>query len=109
MSFKVIPRQAREAILGTQLDGAVASMVADIHQRANQIAPVETGALVNSGRIIRKGSANYQVKYGSSRVPYARRRHFENKRNPQSLRYLEQAGDSVTRGSLNKYFKGLTI
>lgn len=109
MSFKVTPRLAREAIIGTQLDKAVASMMTDIHARSAELAPKDTRALVNSGRIIRKGSANYQVKYGSSKVPYALRRHYENKKNPQTLRYLEQAGDSVTRGNLDKYFRGLSV
>ena|SRR5690606_10261736 len=109
MSFKVTPRQAREAIIGTQLDKAVASMMTDIHARSAELAPKDTRALVNSGRIIRKGSANYIVKYGSSKVPYALRRHYENKKNPQTLRYLEQAGESVTRGNLGKYFRGLSV
>lgn len=109
MSFKVTPRLAREAIIGTQLDKAVASMMTDIHARSAELAPKDTRALVNSGRIIRKGSANYQVKYGSNKVPYALRRHYENKKNPQTLRYLEQAGDSVTRGNLDKYFRGLSV
>ena len=109
MSFKVTPRVAREAIIGTQLDKAVASMMTDIHARSAELAPKDTRALVNSGRIIRKGLANYMVKYGSSKVPYALRRHYENKKNPQTLRYLEQAGESVTRGNLDKYFRGLSV
>ena len=68
MSFKLTPRLAREAIIGTQLDKAVASMMTDIHARSTELVPVKDRHLLNSGRIIRKSSANYQVKYGSSKV-----------------------------------------
>lgn len=115
MSFKVTPRQAREAIIGTQLDKAVASMMTDIHARSAELAPKDTRALVNSGRIIRKGSANYMVKYGSSKVPYARiqelggytGRNYATK--IEGKRYLQQGGDSVTRGNLSKYFRGVSV
>lgn len=70
------------------------------------LAPVDTRALVSSGVIERNGTANYTIRFGSARVPYARIRHFENKRNPQTLGYLEKAGDSVARGNVNKYLRG---
>ena len=35
------------------------------------------------------------VKFGDARVPYARRRHFENKKNPHTKYYLQKAGDNV--------------
>lgn len=112
MSFKVTPRLAREAIIGQQLDKAVAGMVTDIHGRAVELAPVKTSALRNSGRVSRKASAHYEVRFGSERVPYARihelggytGRNYATYIKPK--RYLTQAGDSVTRGSLKKYFGG---
>lgn len=76
----------------------------DIHRRAIILAPVETGALKSSG-IIEKITDGFRIKFGGGRVPYARRRHFENKKNPQTLRYLARAGDSVIRGNTDKYFR----
>ena len=112
MSFKVTPNLAREAIIGKQLDMAVLEMATDIHARATELAPIKRGHLRGSGRFIRKGSANYIVKFGSTRVPYARihelggytGRNYATYIAPK--RYLTQAGESVTRGDLSKYFRG---
>ena len=82
-------------------------MATDIHRRAVILAPIETGALRNSGKITPEGSDAYKISFGSSKVPYARMRHFVNKKNPQTLGYLAKAGDSVARGAKEKYFKGL--
>jgi hypothetical protein len=80
-------------------------MATDIHQRSSMLAPKDSRALVNSGTIKRLGTASYQIKYGSGKVPYARRRHFENLKNPQTLNYLEKAGDGVTRGNIDRYIR----
>lgn len=79
-------------------------MVTDIHTRAVILAPVDTSALRNSGKI-EPVIGGYKVQFGSSKVPYARRRHFENKKNPQTKGYLAKAGDSVSRGNVSKYFR----
>lgn len=92
-------------VSGTALKAGLLEMATDIHRRSAALAPKDTRALVNSGRI-EPVTDGYRVIYGSSRVPYARRRHFENKKNPQTLHYLYRAGDSVTRGSKSKYFRG---
>jgi hypothetical protein len=84
---------------------ALLEMTTDIHKRSTILAPKDTRALVNSG-VIEPVQDGYKVKYGSSRVPYARRRHFENKKNPGSLGYLAKAGDSVARSDKSKYFRG---
>lgn len=86
-------------------DKAVLEMATDIHRRAIVLAPKDTRALVNSGRIERVAQGHYRVKFGGGRVKYAKRRHYENKKNPQTLRYLERAGDSVYRGNTTKYFR----
>lgn len=78
-------------------------LVTDIHRRSTILAPKDTRALVNSG-IIKAITGGYAVRYGSTRVPYARRRHFENKRNPHTMGYLAKAGDSIVRGDITKYF-----
>lgn len=92
---------------GTALKLGLLEMATDIHRRAKALAPVDTSALVNSGRI-EQTKDGYRVIFGSSRVPYARRRHFENKKNPQTLHYLSRAGDNVIRGNTSKYFRGKT-
>lgn len=89
----------------SQLDAAVLEMATDIDKRAKILAPKDTGALVNSGRIERVRAGFYRIIFGSSRVPYARRRHFENKKTPGSIGYLAKAGDSVSRGNINKYLR----
>jgi hypothetical protein len=88
-----------------ELKAAVLEMATDIRTRAVVLAPVETCNLKNSG-VIEPIAGGYKVKFGSSRVPYARRRHFENFKNPQTTHYLEKAGDSVKKGNLIKYFRG---
>jgi hypothetical protein len=88
------------------LDLAVLEMATDIHRVSGILAPKLTRALVNSGRITRKGVAHYQVSYGSSQVPYARRRHFENQKNPQTLKYLERGGMDIVR-NIRRYIRGL--
>jgi hypothetical protein len=80
-------------------------MATDIHRRAVMLAPEDSGALVNSGRVERVSTAFYRIIFGSSQVPYARIRHYENKKNPQTLGYLAKAGDGVARGNVDKYLR----
>lgn len=91
-------------------DLAAMEMATDIHRIAVINAPVDKGNLVASGRIrkmARKGL--YAVIFGGKAngvdVPYAQRRHYENFKNPQTLRYLERAGETVNRNR-QKYFRG---
>lgn len=79
------------------LDFTVLDMVTDIHRVSSVLAPKDKRNLVNSARIKREGVAHYKVIFGGGSVPYARRRHFENEKNPQTLHYLERAGDSTAR------------
>lgn len=87
------------------LDRVVLEMATDIDRFAKILAPKDTGNLVNSGKITRNKSASYTVSFGGNGIRYAKRRHYENKKNPQTLRYLERAGDSVSKGSIKKYIK----
>lgn len=82
----------------------VLAMATDIHKRAVILAPVDTSALANSGAV-EPVTNGYKIKFGNSRVPYARRRHFENKKHPATKMYLAKAADSVARSSQSKYFK----
>lgn len=90
----------------SKLDLAVLEMATDIHRVAGVLAPKDTRALVNSGRIKKEGLAHYQVIFGGGSVPYAKRRHYENKKTPGSLKYLERAGDSTAR-NLTRYLRGI--
>lgn len=87
------------------MDRALLEMTTDIHNKAKILAPVLSRNLVNSG-VVEPVTGGYKVQFGSSKVPYARRRHFENKKNPQTKGYLAKAGDSVARSDKSKYFRG---
>ena len=87
------------------LDVVVLEMATDIDRVAKTNAPKDSSALVNSAKINHEGNAHYSVTFGDSTVPYARRRHFENKKNPQTLNYLENAGDDTAR-NIKRYLKG---
>lgn len=76
-------------------------LVTDGHRRSNILAPKDTRAMVNSS-VIEPIADGYKVKYGSTKVPYARRQFYENKRSPY---FLTRAFEAAVRGSLGKYFK----
>lgn len=88
------------------LDAAVGRWAVDTHNTAQRLAPHDTGDLENSGRVERKSSGRWTVTFGNSQVPYARRRHFENFANPQTLHYLQRAGDSNARNFVSRYLRG---
>lgn len=98
---RVIPWANKKEV---DFDRAILSMATDIDRTSAILAPKLTRALVNSKRIIRKGVAHYSVVYGGGSVPYARRRHYENRKNPGTLLYLERAGDAASR-NIRKYVK----
>jgi hypothetical protein len=83
------------------------NMGSAIKNRAKMLAPKLTGALRADGRVEKRGDHTV-VTFGSSKVPYARRRHFENRKNPQTLHYLQRAGDSVVKENIKKYI-GLSV
>lgn len=88
-----------------KLSSAVAEMGVDILNRAIMNAPKASGALVRSGRVVKTGTTSYSVSFGDNAVRYARKREFENKKNPQTIHYLKNAGDSVAKGNTKKYFR----
>ena len=108
----VVPNMAGRKALASQQEVAAAMMATDIHERSAILAPKDTRNLVNSGRIERLGEAHYAVTYGSDKVPYARIQELggQTGRNHATTivgqQYLEQAGDSVVRGDLSKYYRG---
>ena len=95
-----------------------------IANQARRNAPVETRALENSIRttvsnndtvyVIAGGTVGKdeqgvaRVVNGRYKIPYARRREYENKKHPQTKHYLGRAFKNVTSGDVKKYwrFKG---
>lgn len=88
-------------------DVTALTMAVDIHRRSAILAPKDSRNLVNSGRVERVARGHYRIVYGGNgngfSVPYAKRRHFENRLNPQTLGYLAVAGDTVARSGVAKY------
>ena len=64
--------------------------------RARMLAPVLSGDLKMNGRV-EKIENGISVVFGGNRIPYARRRHFENRKNPATINYLERAGDQTKK------------
>lgn len=81
------------------------NMASAMVNRGKMLAPYLTGALKASGRVV-QGTKGSSTVFGGSDVgvPYARRRHFENKKNPQTLLYLQKAGESVKKEGVKKYY-----
>lgn len=90
---------------------ALLEMTTDIHRRSTVLAPKDSRALVNSGKID-PVTDGYKITYGSSRVPYARIHELGgwtgrgHKTFIKDKHYLGKAGDSVARGDKSKYFRG---
>lgn len=91
---------AQEAVV---LERAERSISQVILNRATMLAPVASGDLVSDGRVESNPNGGKSVVFGSPSVPYARRRHFENDRNPQTKGYLKRAGDSVAKENIKKF------
>lgn len=102
MPVKVTINKNWSAGIERGMKAALLEMATDIHSRAVVLAPIDTGALRNSGKIepVQNG---YSVVFGNNRVPYARRQEFEHKVHSH---YLARAGDSVARGDKSRYFRG---
>lgn len=64
--------------------------------RARMLAPVLSGDLKMNGRV-EKIPNGVSVVFGDSRIPYARRRHFENRKSPATINYLERAGNQTRK------------
>lgn len=86
-----------------RMDKGLAEWAGDTLDLSQRLAPHETGALINSGQINREGVMEWSVSFGNRQVPYARRRHFENNKNPQTKNYLKNAGDSNMRNFTARY------
>lgn len=103
--------QAKVADVRRQLTVGLLRMGSDIASRARSNAPVLTGALRNSIRVTADGEDTVYVLAGGAVagkvVKYALRREFENKKHPSTTHYMGRAFESVARGDIKKYFKGI--
>lgn len=104
MSVKVTMIPGWDTKIERGLKVGLLELITDVQRRSVVLAPRLTGALASSA-IIGTVMNGYSLTYGSSRVPYARRRHFENRKNPQTIGYLSRAAEGVARGNIAKYFK----
>lgn len=106
MTVKVtdnLPKWLREE--KKRQDAAMQEVANDVLIRARMNAPIDSGKLVASGRVKQLKDGSYTVVFGDGSVKYAQKRHYENKKNPQTTKYLEKAGDTVKRGNVKKYFR----
>lgn len=87
------------------LKNAVRAMGDDILATSKMLAPYDSGDLSRDGRVVRQSSTGIAVVYGGSRVPYARKRHFENNLNPWTKEYLANAGESARDKGLKRWFR----
>lgn len=82
-------------------DEIALQMATDVDRFAKVLAPKDKGNLVNSARIEKIAEGAFQVIFGGSSggfsVRYAKRRHYENKKNPHTLKYLQRAGSAVAK------------
>lgn len=94
--------------LQRRMNGGILRMGFDVASRARFNAPVKTGALRNDIRVVTDDRDVYVVA-GSSRVPYAKRREYENNLHPETRFYMRRAFDSVMESNWQeKYFGNLT-
>lgn len=74
-------------------------------------APYETGALKNTIRVEQPKPGTVLViaggSAGSKTVAYARRRHYENRLHPGTLRYLERGFNDFVK-NYQQFFQGIT-
>lgn len=103
-SVEVEDRSAAFAKVAIEnLKQALSAMADSVLLDAQNLAPVLSGDLKRSGRKTTQGNA-FIVEFGDSKdVPYARRRHYENKKNPQTLLYLQRAGEGVAKRGIRPY------
>lgn len=99
---KITPVSAWSPSKERHMNTGLLRMALDIDRLAKVYAPFDKGNLVNSGRVA-KVNGGYAVMFGGSNVPYAKRRHYENKKNPGTKRYLERAGNQTVKQT-DKYF-----
>lgn len=96
--------------LEQNVNKAMVTAAIDVSNEAKRGAPVDTGALVNSLRVDTDKADQVYVlaggKVGGKNIPYAKRREYENRKNPQTKFYMSRAFASL-KDNYQKYFKGI--
>lgn len=108
-SFKF--NTAKISQLKTNVNAALTVMTKDIESQAHRNAPHDSGDLKRTLRTGKEDNNVHFVAAGGTfsgiMVPYAKRREYENNKNPQTKHYMKNAFEAVTKDYL-KYFKGIT-
>lgn len=88
-------------------DSTVSAMSNTILNDAIVKAPYASGNLSRSGRVDKHEFGKYTVAFGgtSNNVPYGVRRHFENKKNPQTRFYLSDPAQDVARNGIGRFIR----
>lgn len=81
------------------------SIANSIRQRASANAPYLSGDLKEDGRVEELEKDTSTVVFGGRNVPYARRRNFENRKNPHTLNYLKRAAEQVFKQGADSWIK----
>lgn len=107
-SYKLTWNNGKLTDIQRKTNQGLLQMGFDIASKARYNAPVLTGALRNSIRTTTENEAVYVIA-GSSRVPYAKRREYENKKHPNTTHYMGRAfSDVMSSNWEEKYFGGIT-
>ena len=107
-SYKLTWNNGKLTEVERKTNAGLLQMGFDIASKARYNAPVRTGALRNDIRTTTSGSSVF-VLAGSSRVPYARIREYENRLHPSTTHYMGRAFSSVINSNWQeKYFGGIT-
>lgn len=102
-------------VRGNTLKAMVTAAI-DVSNNAKRGAPVDTGALVNSIRVVNlltDKAQNAQAlilaggKIGGKKIAYAKYREYNNRKNPQTKFYMFKAFKNLEQ-NYPKYFKEIT-
>lgn len=111
MSVKVKWNQAAISQIEKRLKQGTISLAYDISNRSKSHAPYLTGALVQSIRVQDAGKNTIYVKtggsFGGAKVPYAKKRFYENRKHPATRFYLRKGMNEAMDG-FTKHFRGVT-
>lgn len=118
-SYQFTWNQPRISRLKQDVNKAMVTAAIDVHNAAKRNAPVGVypkgsgragGTLRNSIRVDTDKKDQVYVlaggKNGGKSVPYAKRREYENRKNPQTKFYMSRAFASL-KDNYRKYFKGI--
>lgn len=109
MTFKV--KQDVLSRVRENITKGLVKMAYGISNQAKRNAPVDTGALKNSIRVATDGKNTVAViaggLVGGKSISYALKREHENKKHPDTKRYMGRAFEQET-ANYAKYFKGIT-